>query len=173
VLFRSPAILQGDVWVGYRSFHSPTSGAADFHGAVAYGTLVFAPPSGAAVSLRLQRDIEFSFDKSLAYYVSTSVNVTASLPLSNLWRLQGFGATTTLDYRPAGSTLPGPLQRVNEFGGAIGFNLGAVTVVGVSTEWAQAIGAQGWKELRVVAFLTYGSAHGAYQRLDRPIPFSR
>jgi hypothetical protein len=169
----SPALIQGNVWVGWRTFHSPTDAAADFQGPVGYGTLVFSSPSGAAISLRLSRDREFSYDTSMAYYVSNALNLVGVLPLSDAWRAQAFLATTTLDYRPAGNVEQGPIQRVNEWGGAIGHTVGQVGVVGVTAEWAKAIGPQGWNEVRVVAFVTYGSARGVYQRLDRPIPFSR
>jgi hypothetical protein len=169
----SPAVIQGNAWVGWRTFHSPTDGAADFNGPVAYGSLIYSSPSGGALSFRLSRDREFSYDKSLAYYVSTSLNLTGILPLSTSWRATSFVATTTLNYRAAGTVGQGPLQRVNEFGGALGYNVGQVSVVGVTAEWARALGSQGWREVRVVAFLTYGSERGSYQRLDRPIPFSR
>ena len=169
----SPAAIQGSIWIGYRHFHPLSSAAEDFSGVVGIGTLVYARPSGGALALNYRRDLQFSYDESLAYYIQNNLNLTGILPLSTRWKLQGFVGTTTLNYEPAGSGLTGPLQRVNEFSGAVGFNVNSVTVVGVTAEWANAIGPQGWTELRVVAFLTYGSANGAYQRLDRPIPFSR
>jgi hypothetical protein len=169
----NPAVIQGSAWVGYRVFHSPTDGAADFSGPVGSATLVYARPSGGFLSLRAQRDLQFSYDTSLAYYISTNVNLTGVIVLGDRLKLQGVVATSKLDYRPAGSDQPGPLDRVNELNGAIGFIVGQVTVVGITAEWANAIGAQGWQAFRIVGFVTYGLANGAYQRLDRPIPFSR
>ena len=101
---------------------------------------------------------------------STSTGV---VPLTTKWRVQGFAAVTTLNYRPAGSRQDGPVYRVGEFGGVVGYQLGQATVVGVTTERAIARGAQGWREFRLTVFLTYGSAEGRYQRLDRPVPFGR
>jgi hypothetical protein len=169
----SPAVIQGNFWFGWRTFRSPTDSAADFQGPVGYGTLVYSSPSGGAVSLRFSRDREFSYDTSMAYYLSNALNLAGVLPLSERWRAQAFAATTTLDYRPAGNVEQGPIQRVNEWGGAVGHVVGQTGMVGVTAEWAKAIGPQGWQEFRLVAFITYGSARGVYQRLDRPIPFSR
>jgi hypothetical protein len=173
VTIASPATIQGSLWIGYRFFHPLSPTGTDFAGVVGNGTLVYARPAGGSLAFRYQRDLQFSYDPSLAYYLQNSFNLTGVLPLSARWKVQGVVATTALNYEVGGSGLPGPLQRVNEIGAAIGFGIGSVTVVGVSTEWANAMGPQGWKELRVVVFLTYGSEHGAYQRLDRPIPFSR
>jgi len=167
------AVIRGNAWVGYRYFSSPTSGAANFSGAVGFGTLVYERSSGGSLALFFQRDLEFSYDKSLAYFLSNAINLTGVVPLSTRWQLQGFAATTSFDYRDAGSGLEGPLQRVNEFGGALGFKVGEATVIGLQAQWANALGSEAWKEVRIVAFLTYGSADGSYQRLDRPIPFSR
>lgn len=173
VTFASPAVIQGNAYVGYRRFHSLEAGEADFDGAVATVTIVHVRPAGGFVALRYDRDIQFSYDTSLAYYLSNAFSLTGVVPLTTTWRLQGYAASTTLDYRPAGSPVRGPVYHVLEFGGVVGFRLGEATVVGVTAERAHAKGLQGWNEFRLTCFLTYGSADGRYQRLDRPIPFSR
>lgn len=173
VTFAGPAVIQGSAWLGYRRFHSLVVGGATFNGMIASATLVHPRPSGGAVAFRYERDMQFSYDTNLAYYLSKVYELTATMPLADRFRIQGYAGLNQLDYGRAGSGLEGPLRRVLEFGGAVGYSLSQTAIVGVSADRGMARGLEGWRQFRMTVFLTYGSPNGHYQRLDRPIPFSR
>ncbi len=171
--FAAPAVIQGNAWLGYRRFHTLAVGGATFSGLIGTVTLVHPRPSGGTVAFRYSRDIQFSYDTSLAYYLSKVYELVATVPLAATWRVQAYAGLNGLDYGPAGSNLEGPLHRVIEYGGAVGYTVGQTAIVGVSANRGLARGVEGWRQLRVTIFLTYGSPNGHYQRLDRPIPFAR
>jgi len=170
IALASPAVIRGSAVLGYRHFHSLTSSAGDFDGFVGHATLGYARGSGGYLGGVFVRDMDFSYDESLSYYVSTSFEVTAMQTLSTRWRLQGFATVAWLDYR-ASTNAQGNDQRAAGVGGAVGYNLRPRTVIGASIDWTNVVGSRAWNGLRTVAFLTYGSDN--FQRLDRPVPFSR
>jgi hypothetical protein len=169
ITFRGPAAIVGNADVGIRSFHSATSGV-NFRGLTSNVSLTRMFPTATFIAFRLDRDLQFSYDTALEYFVGRSLEGTIIQALGQSMAIQGFIGHHTLTYD---HVAPGvvPVNAVNEYGVAIGHRLGGAMRVGVSMENAQAVGNQAWKELRVTGFLTYG--FGAFQRLDRPIPFQR
>jgi hypothetical protein len=169
ITMTGPAAITGSADVGYRTFTS-ASHDVKFRGLFSSMALSRTFPSDTVVMVGFSRDMQFSYDLSLAYFVSRSVQLTVIQPLNSSLAIQGFAARHSLMYDKAA---PGavPINAVTEAGFAVGQRLGRVLRVGVQTEWASATGGQAWDALRVVAFLTWGI--GGFQRLDRPIPFAR
>jgi hypothetical protein len=168
----TPALIVGNAYVGYREFRSPQSGAIGFAGAVWTANLLYLPPSGAIARIRLDRDVNFSFDPSLAYYLLTTLDGVYSRKFGRSWYGTVFGNRSRLDYREAG--LPGSLGRVdtyNELGVEAGYLIGRWTRVGLSSDYLRKVGGAPFTGWRVVTLLTYGN--GDLQRLDRPIPFTQ
>ena len=170
--FAKPAVIFGSAAIGHERFSSSASGAADFNGLVATASIGYGTPDGTLIKVLVNRESEYSFDTSLAYYVMTSENVTVSRRVGRVWDLAGFVNRYMLDYRPAG------LQRsadrsdtVFEYGAAVARRAGRWARIGVTVEHAEKRAADPFESLRVVGFLTYGS--GRFQRLDRPTPFER
>jgi GT2 family glycosyltransferase len=169
VTIRGPAAIVGNAEVAVRSFRSDTSGV-NFKGIVSDVMLSRAFPSGTFVAFRFDRDLQFSYDPSLKYFIARSIELALIQALGEQFAVQAFVARHNLTYNVAD---PGsvPVSDVNEYGVAIGRRIGRVLRVGMSAESASAGGNQPWTERRITAFLTYG--FGGFQRLDRPIPFQR
>jgi hypothetical protein len=167
--FVGPAAVVGNVDIGWKSFTSASSDVK-FRGLVSSTALTRSFPGGTFVGFRLDRDMQFSYDLSLAYFVSTSTEFNVIQPLGDAFGVQGFWAHHGLSYNeaPPGAV---PLNAVTEYGLAFARRVGTTMRVGSSLEWANAKGNQPWDEFRVVAFITFGT--GSFQRLDRPIPFQR
>jgi Putative beta-barrel porin 2 len=172
VEFGGATVVFGGASVGYERFKSPASSAADFNGLVSTANVGYGFPEDTLVKLSLNRGVQYSFDNSLAYYVLTGVNPSVARRIGQNWDAAGFFGRYTLDYRLAGATAS--ISRVDvltEFGGAFAYRVGHWTRLGWTIEQALKTGPNGYKSLRVVSFLTYGS--GRFQRLDRPTPFDR
>jgi hypothetical protein len=172
VSFARPALIFGNASIGYEHFRSAASGAADFNGLATTTSIGYGSPDGTLIKVLLSRDTAYSFDNALAYYVMTTLNVTASRHLGRAWDVAAFGGRYGLDYRPPG--LPASVGRVDtvvEYGGAAAYRVGRWARVGGTLEHAQKSGTAPYKALRLVGFLTFGS--GRFQRLDRPTPFER
>ena len=171
VSFSSPAIIQGGASAGYRHFTAPQSGAREFKGFLGSLALGHASLGGGYFGARLSRDLQFSYDVTLAYYLANTIGVTMIQPVAPAWDAQGFYTTTKMDYKQAGSGLTGPLTRVHEFGFATRRRIGRWSAVGVSAERVHARGWNGWQAFRLVCFMTHGAT--SFRRMDRPIPFQR
>lgn len=164
-----PAAINGNVEIGIRQFRS-TSSDVSFRGLISNTSLSKQFSSGTAVMFIFDRDLQFSYDTSLAYFVGQSIEVKLIQPIGERLGLQAFAGRHRLLYDKAAPNSV-PLNAVNEAGVAIGRQVRERYRVGLIVEWAAAHGNQPWNQLRTVAFLTYGL--GPFQRLDRPIPFQR
>jgi hypothetical protein len=170
--FSGTRALFGNVVAGYERFLSPASGAADFNGMFARANIGYGLAEGTLLKLYISRDLQYSYDPALAYYVASGVGLTLANRLAGRWDTAAFGGEYFLDYRPpALGPSNRPVENVVEFGGAIAYRVGQRTRIGWTLEHASKNGPDGYRGLRAVGFLTYGS--GRFQRLDRPTPFER
>lgn len=170
--FAPAAFLFGTARIGYEQFRSPASGAADFNGLFGSVNLGYGLPGGTLLKALFTRDVEFSYDPALAYYVSTNLSLTAAHRIAGRWDAAAFTGRYLLDFRPPQRPLVGrPVDVVSEIGGAIAYRIRTRTRVGWTIEHAQKTGVEGFQAFRMVGFMTFGS--GRFQRLDRPTPFER
>jgi hypothetical protein len=162
-----PALISGHFEGGLREFRSASSDVS-FSGPFANASLSRTFPTETTIGVRYERDLEFSYDTSLAYFVGQSLVFTAMQPIGDSMATQFTAGRHTLTYDRA---TPGtvPTDSVGEYGMVLGRRMRKMTWVGVSLELARSQGNQPWAQRRVIGFLTYGS--GQFQRLDRPIPF--
>jgi hypothetical protein len=162
-----PALINGTIEVGYRQFTSASS-AVSFRGLFSNASVTRTFSTESTLALRFERDLQFSFDTSLSYFIGQSIVLTGIQPLGHNFALQGSVGRHTLTYNQV-SPATTPTNAVSEYGVVIGRKVRERTWVGVSMESGRASGNQPWTQRRVIGFLTFGS--GQFQRLDRPIPF--
>ncbi len=170
--FSKLAWFVGNGYVGYRHFTSKASGVADFNGWVANGHLSHVSAGGDILTLHFGRDVQFSFDTSLGYFVQTGFDGNYNKRLWDRIELMTFGGYSALDYRYAG--LPGGLGLVDHYfsaGGGLGYRIQQRIRIGTTFEHVEKTGEQAYTATRIIFFMTYGS--GRYLRLDRPIPFEQ
>ena len=164
-----PALISGNVEAGLREFRSASSDVS-FRGLFANASLTRTFPTETTIGVRFERDLEFSYDATLAYFVGQSMVFTATQPLGESIATQFAIGRHTLTYdRASPDTVP--TNAVSEYALVLGRKVRKRTWVGASVEWGQAEGNQPWKQRRITGFITFGS--GPFQRLDRPIPFTR
>jgi hypothetical protein len=167
--FEGPATIVGNVDIGVRTFKSTLSNVS-FRGLYANVSATHSLPTNTVLAFRFSRDLQFSYDTSLAYFQGQSIEFTVIQPLGERMGMQINVGRHTLLYDQATSSTT-PLNAVSEVGVAIGRSITRRTRIGVSVERGSAKGNQAWQSFRVISFLTYGT--GRFQRLDRPIPFQR
>jgi hypothetical protein len=162
------ALFSGSAQVGYMHFTSPQSGLADFNGPVANVALVYASGSNRVV-LNLYRDLFYSYDTSQGYYLLTSLAGSYNRSLPQRWEVKGFAGRHLLDYRQShAGTAPAGTTRRTDLGAVLGYRPTPNTKVGVNTYWLKYSGSQNFTDLRIVAFIIYGSVW--HQRLDAALP---
>lgn len=170
--FARPALIFGTAAVGIEKFTSKDSGAAAHNGLSVLTNIGYGSPDGTLIKFNMTRGTQYSVDQTLGYYVLTGTGVSAARRLGSRIDMAVFWNRFGMDYRPSG--LEAALARVdivNEIGGAAAYRVGRLSRFGFTVEKASKTGPWGYKAVRVVGFMTYGS--GRFQRLDRPTPFER
>jgi hypothetical protein len=170
VSFAPPAMVSGTASFGYVGFRSRYSGAANFTGWYGQSQVTYAGKVG-VLSFSFDRDLEYSYDMSLAYYLLTSALVNFTRPIIGPWHSFAYVANHSLDYRPAGTVGSiGRREQMREAGGAIAYQISRWSRVGCSIDWYSKRGNQPFSGARTVTFVTYGKQ---FVRLDRPVPYDQ
>ena len=170
--FRSPALLSGYAYLGYRHFESPDSGLNAYSGLVASVALAYTREDRSRVLLAYDRAPYFSYSETLGYYLLNSISVAYIQTLSEYWEASIFGGYHALDYTPAGSPDAASEATWRADGGAgVSRRLNESTRIGINASYFNVWGGQNLNGWRAVAYVTYGSR--TPQRLERPLPDER
>src|SRR4029453_18366514 len=88
--FSGRKLLFGTVLAGYERFRSPASGAADFNGVFAHTNIGYEFAEGTMAKLYVSRDLQYSYDPALAYYVATGIASTFTKRSARRWDSAAF-----------------------------------------------------------------------------------
>jgi hypothetical protein len=172
VEFDPQAFLSGAAMIGRRTFTSPTSGSPSFSGMFASAQLAYANQDRTRLVVGIDRDLAFSFNTNLSYYVLNSMDVGLTQRISSRLSLAATYARHTLGYNAlTGPVDKNPDARQQSVTGGLSFRVGTLTRVGVDVDHTRRLGGESWNATRVVAFFAYGTDR--LQRLDRPLPGER
>lgn len=172
VEFARLAFVSGAAYAGLRRFEPRRAGAEPFTGLVGSGRVVVGRSERTWLTLGYDRDVTYSFDEALAYFVVNDVRAAVTQRLVRTLSLTLDAGYTRLDYSAAG-TLGGDDQRHRQslVGAGLSYGVGRHGRVGVDLSYLRRTGSQSWDDVRVVSFIAY--VPGTIQRLDRPLPGER
>ena len=165
--FQPQALIGGRLLVGYLKYETLLT-KANYDGPSYDVGLTLSKTQG-ILDVSASRVIDFSFDPSTGFYVTSGIDVFGLLRVGRWYDL--FGSAALQHLQPQG-----PISLVEPFRGIqyvrLGFarRFGPVTQIGIEAETYETGGPGGFSARRVLAFLTYGSTR--LQRLDRPRPGS-
>lgn len=133
--FAPDALLGGQVFVGYRAFR-PLSPLIPAYRGVVFAVDVSTTVLGRTkIKLELDRDVDYSFELTEPYYVSTSGVVEVTQQLFGPMELVFRGGRERLAYRSIEGFGPARrLDTVNLVGGGIGYRLGQTVRLGLDAE---------------------------------------
>jgi hypothetical protein len=113
------------------------------------------------------RSIDFSFDPSRGFYVTTGIDVYGTMLLGGDWDV--FGRWSSRRLSPQGPRAEDePFRGIGLGKAGLAYRIGLYTKVGTEVERYSYGGPGGFDGVRATVFLTYGSDR--FQRLDRPLP---
>ncbi len=127
VSFEPAALLKGTARVGYRKFDMKSPDVPDFEGVVASVDLSYVLLGRTRFTVRVNRDILFSYDTAQPYYLQTGVGGTVRQGLGRGFDVEARTARYRLDYRTstgAEAALRDRVDSVTTYGGGIGYRLG-------------------------------------------------
>ncbi len=137
--FAAPAILQGSIGVGFRTFDGAAASLPDYRGLVFKGALSHTIAERTRVDLGLARDVQYSFEVLEPYYLTTGVRVTLTRQLFESFEVRGTASRDILDYRtnaPDASIPASRRDRLNLISAGAGYRWSPTIRIGLDVEWA-------------------------------------
>ncbi len=161
----APAIIQGSLSVGYRRFTALSPETPDYSGLVVKGALTHTFAERTKVDLTLARDVQYSFEPTAPYYVTTGFLLVVTQQLQGALDVRATAGRDRLDYREeitsgeAGVVNDTRTDRARMFGAGVGYRFQPNLRVGVDVELAKRASDRvdrRYDRTRVFASLTYG-----------------
>jgi len=162
VEFNPFALVSGRAYVGYRRLDFVSPVMPDFTGLVASIDLSYTLLGATRFAVGASRDVQYSFEARVPYYVLTGGVASISQHLFGNWDVTARAGTQRLAYQSLGSTLPPGsnwTDTVNQFGGGIGYRLGRDLRVGLNVDQYRRRSVfyqREYKSLRIGTSVTYG-----------------
>ncbi len=134
------ALISGKVAVGYRRFNALNPAVPDYSGLIATIDTTYTMREMTRFAVQFNRDVQYSFEVTSPYYLSTGGSVTVTQALGPDWMLVGRLSRTGLAYRAlsglAGSAADNASRRdvVLSYGAGVGRRVGRDMRVGVDID---------------------------------------
>ncbi len=134
VAFTPGGVLTGSASVGYRHFRGKDSSLSNYTGLVAVGTVGAALADRVRVDSNFARDVRYSYEQDLPYYLLTGGRVTVTTALAGGFDVRLTGGRDVMRYQPfAGSEAPGR-DDMRIYGGGVGYRWTAMAQLVVQAE---------------------------------------
>lgn len=167
--FRPLALISGRARVGFRHFAPRDATMPEFRGPTSDVELSYLVRDLTRVTVTVARDLEYSFEPTEPYYVSTGTQVQVVQALSNSWDLVARAGRTTLAYERVTAVVPGGttslvaggarIDRMLVGGGGVGRRLGTDVRVGIDVDRVarrSVVSTRSYAGIRVGGSVTYG-----------------
>jgi hypothetical protein len=165
IRLEAPAIIQGSLSIGYRRFTAVNPETPDYSGLVVKGALTHTFAERTKVDLTLARDVQYSFEPTEPYYVTTGFRVAVTQQIQGSLDVRATAGWDRLDYREeATSGVPGLVNdprtdRARVLGAGVGYRFRPNVRTGLDVEVAKRASDRvdrRYDRTRVFASLTYG-----------------
>ena len=162
IRMEAPAIIRGSLAVGYRRFSAIDPATPDYSGVVAQGSLTHTFAEQTKVDLLVSRDVQYSFEETQPYYLTTGFRVVLTQQLGESLDVRAIVGRDRLDYREeATSAVPNDtrIDRASVLGAGAGYRFQANLRIGVDVEFARRtsdVPDRRYDRTRVFASMTYG-----------------
>ena len=162
IRMEAPAIIRGSLAVGYRRFSAIDPETPDYSGLVVQGSLTHTFAEQTKVDLLLSRDVQYSFEETEPYYLTTGFRVVVTQQLGESFDLRAIVGRDRLEYREeATSSVPNDtrIDRASVLGAGVGYRFHPNLRTGLDVEFAERtsdVPDRRYERTRVFASMTYG-----------------
>jgi hypothetical protein len=163
VAFDPAALIKGSVTFGYRNFQPQSPDLPTYVGTAALVNLSYAIFGTTKFGLSASRDVQYSYDVNQPYYISTGIGGSVAQqvfgPLDVVARI-GAQQLAYRDRVGAVVAVPGRVDRVQTFGGGIGYHFGKDTRLGLNIDRstrASGVASREYRGWRYGTAITYGT----------------
>jgi hypothetical protein len=156
--FDPTALIRGSLAVGYRSFDPASPSIPDYSGLIAQAALAYTLRDRTRFDVTAARDVQYSFEESEPYYLTSSVGLTVTHRLVGRLDIRATGALQKLSYRSV-TVVDDRTDDVGIVGGGIGYWLSDNIRLGFNAEYSERRSDRPdrrYDRTRLFASLTYG-----------------
>lgn len=158
--FDPTSLLRGTVAVGYRKFSPLSPALPDYSGLLVQTSVGYTLLGRTRFDLDLQRDVQYSYEETEPYFLSTGARLTVTQQVVGDLDVQALGGRQAMSYRASG--IDGETRRdTAEFVGAgLGYRIRDNARLAVNWEYSRrqsALSQRQYERRRVFASLTFGS----------------
>ena len=159
--FNPQGPINGSLAVGYKVFEGVDPSLPAYKGMAANGTISVLLGVRYRLETRLTRDVQYSYEETLPYYVLTGARVTLATQLNDLLDVRMTAGQDNMRYSAfTGGDSPGT-DRLKVYGGGIGFRIGDRKRFVIQAEFTERDSdrdaLRGYKNHRVFGTLTWGA----------------
>ena len=135
--FNPAGVINGTAAIGYKWFDGEDPSLPDYKGLAMHGSVSVLLGDRFRVESRFTRDVQYSYEAALPYYVLTGVRGTVATQLTSLLDFRVTAGHDRLRYRAYdGAESPGT-DRQGLFGGGIGFRVGDRKRIVIQAEFVE------------------------------------
>jgi len=160
--FDPVALINGSATVGYRDFRPSSADVAGYRGLTTAVNLSYTASEMTKFSVKVNRDIEYSFETVQPYYLLTGVEGSIAQQLFGPVDIVGRLGFESLAYRDRAGpvvTVADRVDRVRTYGVGVGYRLSGDLRVGVNVDRSQRdsdVAQRQYRGLRIGTTVTYG-----------------
>jgi len=162
VKFDPAALLKGGASVGYTDFKPTDASLPGYHGIVGNIDLAYVLLGSTRFAVTGSRGVQYSYDFDQPYYVQSRLGASIAQQIYGPLDAQLRGEIASLDYRNregAAVTAGDRTDRVNSFGGGVGYHLGRDLRLAVNVDQTNRdsqLSDHRYDRLIIASSLTYG-----------------
>ena len=160
--FKPAALISGSAFLGFRSFSPVQDELPGFNGLTAAVDLHYIARDRLRLNGAVNRDVDYSFEPLLPYYVSTSVETDAMQAIGSGWDVVGRVGLTHMAYQAferIDNVLPDRIDRTWLVGTGVGRRFGADVRIGVDVNYVTRVSDAPFRDysgVRAGGSVTYG-----------------
>jgi hypothetical protein len=125
------ALIRGSAFAGYRKLEAADGGTLPgFSGITADVDVSYTAPTQTRLSIAVDRDIQYSYERTTPYYLQTGWTGTLTQRVIGKWDAQLAGGRDRLSYH-AINRRDSRTEFIGRFGGGVGYTLGEQTRVSI------------------------------------------
>jgi hypothetical protein len=158
VSFDPFALVKGSATIGFRKFVPQDSALPPYQGSTAAVDLAYSVYGTTRFTVKVGRDIQYSYDVNQPFYLQTGVDFSVAQQLFGPVDVVGRVGTQRLDYRDRAGAVIAVRDRndqIHSFGGGVGYHFGKELRLGVNVDSVRRISDV---ESRPYEGLKYGTA---------------
>jgi len=158
--FDPTSLIRGSVAVGYRRFRPVSPAVPDYSGVLVQAGVGYTLRDRTRIDLDVQRDVQYSFEETEPYYLSTGGRVTVRQQIVGNVDVQVLGGRQKLSYRSTETVGEARRDTADIIGAGVGYRLRQDVRLGLNWEFTQRhspVSAYQYERRRIFASLTIGS----------------